>query len=345
MVPIPIKKKLAEELELCGFPVGDNQDSRLMSVLESILRLQKNGPRPLAFIEIYNQIQMDDPTTKLSKAWIHRVLKHLIEIGLVRVENPAARRKKYVTDVNSILNGFEELKSAKIQSLEEEKRKIQQKLDSITSLDCGYLSKEFVRSITGRQEEVSSRIVRGVEELHRVLRFNMLEKAGEGDIIRATLLWAGPFINETSSERMQRFIEAAERGAEVRYIISTDAFKLAEQANVNDLGSSMQDTMKAIFTLRAKEKLFDIRMYSGPKTYNQVSFNDESMALVISENPVTATWVTRNFNPDLIDNAIETFDKEWEGAKSFLNLTPEEFKAFGIPSEGLIRQVLNQDRE
>ncbi len=343
MTFIPIKKKLAQDLELCGFVVGENQDSRLMSVLESILRLQRDAPRPLAFLEIYNQIQKDDPSTKLSKAWIHRVLKQLIEIGLVRVDNPAARRKKYIADVNSIMNGFEGLKSGKIEELEDEKKRIQKKLDTITAIDCSYLSKEFVRAITGRQEEVSSRIVRGVDELHRVLRFNMLEKAGEGDIIRATLLWAGPFINETSNERMQRFMDAAERGAEVRYIISTDAFELAEQANIGGLATAMQDIIKGIFALKAKGKLFDIRLYSGPKTYNQVSFNDESMALIIAENPVTATWITRDFNPDLIDNARMTFDKEWERAKSFLRLTPDEFKSFGIPPKGLIKKILSNE--
>ena len=340
MIPIPIKKKLAEEFELCGFSVGENQDSRLMSVLESILKLQTEESTPLAFIEIYNQIQKDDPNTKLSKAWIHRVLKQLIETGLLRVDNPAARRKKYIADVNSIMNGFEKLKGKKIEELEEEKKRVQQKLDTITAIDCGHLSKEFVKGITGRQEEISSRIVRGVDELHRVLRFNMLEKAGEGDIIRATLLWAGPFLNETTKERMQRFIEAAERGAEVRYIVSTDAFQVIEKSELGGLLTSFQEMVKSILELKTKGKLFDARLYSGPKTYNQVSFNDESMALIIAENPVTATWITREFNPDLIDNARITFDKEWERAQSVLNLTAEDFKALGIAPEGLIRKIL-----
>ena len=311
-----------------------------MSVLESILKLHSNEPAPLAFIEIYNQIQKDDPNAKLSKAWIHRVLKQLIEMGLVRVDNPTARRKKYIADVNSIMTGFEKLKGIRIEELEEKKKEIQQELDRIASTDCGHISKEFVRAITGRQEEISSRIVRGVDELHRVLRFNMLEKAGEGDIIRATLLWAGPFLNETAQERMQKFIDAADRGAEVRYMVSTDAFQVIEKTEIGGLLASFQEMMRGILELRAKGKLFDARLYSGLKTYNQVSFNDESMALIISENPVTATWITRDFNPDLIDNARVTFDKEWEGAKSILSLTAEEFKELGIGPEGLIRKLI-----
>lgn len=102
--------------------------------------------------------------------------------------------------------------------------------------------------------------------------------------------------------------------------------------------------MKEVLDLRARGKKFDGRLYMGPKTYNQVSFNKESMALIIAENPVTATWITREFNPDLIDNAVESFDKDWEKAKSVLDLTPEDYKAFGAEPEGLIRKVLSKEQ-
>ncbi|MBE0527383.1 MAG: hypothetical protein IH631_10600, partial [Candidatus Thorarchaeota archaeon] len=101
--------------------------------------------------------------------------------------------------------------------------------------------------------------------------------------------------------------------------------------------------MTMFFDLRARGKKFDGKLYAGPKTYNQVSFNNESMALIIAENPVTATWITREFNPDLIDNAVESFDKDWEMAKSILDLTPDDYKAFGAEPEGLIRKALSRE--
>ncbi|TFG96932.1 hypothetical protein E4H12_09880, partial [Candidatus Thorarchaeota archaeon] len=158
----------------------------MTSILEAILKLQKDPPIPLTFAEIYDQLLKEDPNTILTKAWVHRVLKMLTEAKLVRLDNPAANRKRYLADVNTLMAGFEELKSKKIEELEAKQSEIEAQLAAVSVLDCGYLSKEFVKGITGRTEEVSSRIVRGVEELHRVLRFNMLEKAGEGDIIRAT---------------------------------------------------------------------------------------------------------------------------------------------------------------
>ena len=334
--------KLAKDLEILGFITRD-KDSRLMSILEVILKLQSDPPIPLAFAEIYDQLQKDDPSTKLTKAWVHRVLKMLTDAKLVRVDNPTAHRKKYIADVNTIMAGFEELKSAKIEELEAVQRNIKKELVEITALDCGYLSKEFVKGVSGRTEEVSSRIVRGVEELHRVLRFNMLERAREGDIIRATLLWLGPFVDETSRARVMRFFDAAEQGAEVRYMVSTDIFRAEEDSEIRQGLQGLVGMMQGLLDLKARGKKFDGRLYEGAKTYNQVSINNESMALIIAENPVTATWITREFNPDLIDNAVKTFDKDWKKARSVLDLTPEDYEAFGVAPEGLIRKVLSTE--
>ncbi|MGY5860571.1 MAG: hypothetical protein RTU63_14475 [Candidatus Thorarchaeota archaeon] len=314
-----------------------------MSILEIILKLQSDPPLALEFAEIYDQLLKDNPSTKLTKAWVHRVLKMLTEAKLVRLDNPSAHRKKYVADVNTLMAGFEEIKNTKIEDLETKQLDIEKEIAELSALDCGYLSKEYVKGVTGRSEDVSSRIVRGVEELHRVLRFNMLEKAGEGDIIRATLLWAGPWMNESIKARIQRFFDAAENGADVRYLISTDILQAEEDAGFQQSLQSLMGMVQVVHDLKDRGKMFDGRFYAGPKTYNQVSFNNESMALIIAENPVTATWITREFNPDLIDNAVESFDKDWDESKSIIDFTPKDFEAFGVGPEGLIRKVLSTD--
>ena len=341
MRDIPLKKELTLALELCGFPLGDKQESRLMNILGIILRLEQNPPIPLAFSDIYEQIQKEEPGTKLTKAWVHRVLKQLIESKLVRIDSPTAHRKRYIADVNTLMAGFEQLKSKRMEELEQQQENISRKIAEVTAIDCGHISREFVKGVTGRQEVVSSRIVRGVEELHRVLRFNMIEKANDGDIIRASMLWTGPFLNESTEVRIKRFFEAAERGADIRYLISTDIFQMMEDTEVRKNLDSFTAIARALAELRARGKLFDTRLYGGPKTYNQVSLNTESMALVIAEDPVTATWITREFNPDLIDNAVQTFDREWKKAKSLLTLTPEDFDMFGVGNEGIIRKVFH----
>jgi len=342
---MPIDEELAIALNLCGFATDGRQESRLMNILGVILRLQEVPPVPLSFAEIYRQLQKDDPTSTITKTWVHRVLKSLVDTQLIRVENPAAYRKRYIADINTVVAGFEQLKGKKVEDFETRSREIGDKLTKLNALDCGYLSKEFIKAVTGRQEEVSSRIVKGVNELHRVLRNNMLDVAGEGDIIRATVMWLEPFVDDETGTRLRRFVEAAERGTDVRFLVTTDMFRVEAERGIQ---GSVEQTIELLVTLvnmKDRGKKFDIRIYAGPHTYNQISFNNENMALVITENPVTATWMTRNFNPDLIDNAIKTFEKDWKKSKSFFELTQQEFDMFGVDSEELNRLMGSFEEE
>jgi hypothetical protein len=69
------------------------------------------------------------------------------------------------------------------------------------------------------------------------------------------------------------------------------------------------------------------------------------MALVIADNPLTATWITRDFNPDLIDNAVKAFDRDWKKSRSFLELTPQDLQALGVQPDALISRIRNIDTE
>ena len=103
--------------------------------------------------------------------------------------------------------------------------------------------------------------------------------------------------------------------------------------------------LHSVIEFRKSGIKFDVRLYDGPNTYNQVSFNNDNMALVIAENPMTATWITRDFNPDLIDNAVKAFDKDWRKAKSFLDMTPKEMQSLGVPLEALISEIDSDAKE
>ncbi len=336
---------ISRALELCGFLTGERQESRLMNLLSTILKMQTDPPIPLTFGEIYDQLMKDEQGSKLTKAWVHRVLKSLVDVQLVRLESPKARPKRYIADVNTVMAGLEQLKSERIKNLEMQRNEVEKTLVDVTNLDCGELAQQFVKSVTGTRQKISSRRVRGVEDLHRVLKYNMTDVAKKGDIIRVTVLWFGPFVNDSTLDRSTKFIDAAKRGAEIRYMLSTDVFNLEEMTRNKsiDLGAAVE-LMQNLFELRRSGVKFDIRIYDGPKTYNQVSINRDNMVLVIAENPVSATWVTRDLNPDLIDNAVKAFDKDWKKATPFIDMAPEVMKSFGVEPGGLISKISGRKR-
>jgi Fe2+ or Zn2+ uptake regulation protein len=334
--------ELLEALDLVGLAAGDRQESRLMNLLTVILRLQKESTTPLTFSEIYEKLLKEEPETKLTKAWVHRVLKSLVDTQLIRLESPNARRKRYIADVNTVMAGLEHLKTQRLHALEDQKAEIDKAIEEATKLECGTLAQEFVKEVTGATQEISSRIVKGVDELHRVLKYNILDVAKKGDTIRATLLWVGPFFGSGSVERVQEFVDTAMKGVDVRYMISPDILKAERSARENVDPEKAVQLVQGLNELRKKGVKFDFRIYVGPKTYFQVSLNNDNMALVITEDPMTATWITRDFNPDLIDNAVKAFDRDWKKAKSVLDMTPEELSAFGAEPGGLITKILSR---
>lgn len=339
-----IDEDLTKALELCGFITEERKESRLMNILGVILRLQSDPPIALNFSDIYDQVLKEDHDSKLSKAWVHRVLKSLVDSNLVRIENPSSRRKRYIADVNTVMSGLEQFKSQRLRDLELKEREIIEEVSKLNSLDCGVLSQRFIESMAGRTEEISSRIVKGIDELHRVLKYNMLDLGKKGDIIRATLLWVGPWIDSSPKERLLKFFEAAERGVDIRYLVSTDIFKIENNESIRANLVGLMEMVGRVIDMQKRGIKFQAKFYSGPKTYNQITFNRENMALVINENPVTATWITRKFNPDLIDNAVKSFDRDWKKGKSILELKPEDFEAFGAKPGGLISKMLSSNQ-
>ncbi|MHA1939289.1 MAG: hypothetical protein ACW97O_13850 [Candidatus Thorarchaeota archaeon] len=131
---------------------------------------------------------------------------------------------------------------------------------------------------------------------------------------------------------MMKFIDAANNGAEVRYLVTIDILGAEQMLNRDMDPGKMRGIVQGIFKMREAGLKFDVRIFPGVRTYSQVSLNNESTALVITENPLTATWLTREFNPDLIDNAVTSFDEHWESAISLFELTADGHKITNLCS-------------
>ncbi len=328
-----------EALEALGLSIGTaEEESRTIGVLRAILKIQGNPPVPRTFAEVYESVLKENPDSKLSKAWVHRVLKPLVEAQLVRVESQSAYRKRYVINVNTIMTGLEHLKTDRISQITSEIESLKSNHEQVSKLDCGVLAQQLVKALTGQDQVPTTRIVRGVEELNRVLKYNITDVAKKGDVIRATVLWLTPLL-KGGEDRMMKFIDAAMRGADVRYLVTLDILSAGQLVEQDMDSQKMGEVAQGIIKMREAGIKIDVRVFPAGRTYSQVSLNDQSTALIITENPLTATWLTREFNPDLIDNAISSFDKNWEKAKSLFELTPEDFEEMGAGSSPIAKML------
>ncbi len=313
-IKMAIDREIADKLGLIGL----SQDSRALSVLSVILRLTEENSEPVTAGQIHEAISQEQTDTEVTKTWIHRVVKTLTEMKLIRSETEQAYRKRYLTDLGTIVSGLEFLKSQTIEGVMREQKELHSKIQLIESCEPEELGIQLVEGITGSKQRMSSRFIRGLTEFHRVTNFSIYQVAKKGDIIRNCMLWVEPFLTADLGERIQRLVVAAERGVEIRYFV-TDEFQSADSAVFQSMEpEKLQQFVVQFLSLLKTGKKIDFRVYTGPKnTYQFASLNQDRIAFFLTYDPLTAVYFTRDFNPDLINNSVSTFDKYWDDAPSF----------------------------
>ncbi len=335
-----IDEKTKAALRSLGLVVGNSVDSRTLNLLGAVLRIQEDPPAPLPFKRIYESMMVDNPGSSLTKAWVQRVLKSLVNDRLIRVESEHAYRKMYLADVSTVMAGLENIKSETIQKLNGQRSVLTQQLDFVTSLDCGSLAENLVEGLTGDRQKLSSRFIKGMDEFYRVTNSTIFDASKEGDIIRCSVMTFAPYL-QGAVERVDRVFVAAARGIEVRYSVTIEALIRDGSIRSEITPDALARTIAAFIGCRKEGQPIDIRFNDGPKnTYRFMSLNNDSMAFMISDNPMTAAWITRQFNPDLIDNAIANFDSQWEKSISLNDLSPEYLKKTGIPPDSYIATTM-----
>ncbi len=335
-----IDEKTNAALKSLGLVVGSSVDSRTLNLLGAVLRIQEDPPVPLSFKVIYEAMMNDNPGPNLTKAWVQRILKSLVDASLIRVESEHAYRKMYVADVNTVMAGLENIKSETIQKLNSQRSALMQQLDFVASMDCGLLAENLVEGLTGGRQKLSSRFIKGMDEYYRVTNSTIFESAKEGDIIRCSIITFTPYL-QGATERVDRIFVTAVRGVEVRYSVTTESLIQDDSIRSEVTPEALAGTIGTFIDCRKEGLPVDIRFNEGPKnTYQFMSLNNDCMAFIISDNPMNAAWITREFNLDLIDNAIANFDSQWEKSISLMDISPEYIKKTGISPDSYIATTL-----
>ncbi len=244
---------------------------------------------------------------------------------LIRIENEQAYRKRYTTDVDTITNGLEFLKTRSIADIKKEQARMEEKQEMIERCDCSTIAETLVGDVTGQKVQLGSRFIRGLDEFYRVSDNSIFAAAQEKDIIRNSLLWLSPFVTH-ATDRIKKMVSAVENGTEIRYLVARNIF---EQGNLIGEAVGLKKVQEALGVLVSiyGEGKIDVRIYDGPKNaYNFTSLNEDRIAFILTQEPLTAIYFTREFNPDLICNSIESFDKLWTAAPSFLEMILSHMK-------------------
>ncbi len=320
-----------EGLELIGFTYQTGIDSKAIILLQSMLKAQVEKGRSLSFSDVYDAFSIEDEGKKTSRAWIHRLLKSLIDQHLVAIEDVSARRNNYVCDINTLSAGLSFLRDKAVQTVHEQSRELEERERKLKNLDTTSLAENLHESMTGRKKHPTSRFLKGLDEFHRVTDETIYKPSKLGDIIRNSVANVGPFV-PGYAERTIRLFTMAAKGVEVRYSVAPDSLK---EEGIFGADMNVEFMQHALKMLRGPGEEGQPGLHArinpaAPKSHQFASLNNEIMALWISEYPPTAAWITRDFNADLIDDIIKTFDEQWEKSIHINKALDELLKKHGI---------------
>ncbi|MHA1577743.1 MAG: hypothetical protein ACTSU3_10320 [Candidatus Thorarchaeota archaeon] len=332
-------EELSRILSRLGIAFGKDQEGRPITVLRAVIQSTEELDGSCTFGDIYDRLVHSEMELRVSKAWVHRILKSLVEDQLIRLENPDSMRKNYVGNVQTVASGLETLKEKKWTILSEEMNQLREQIATFDEIECGYVAEGLVQQLTGQEQILTSRFLRGVDELNRVLKYNIHAPAKKGDIIRMSMMWLGPF-GQGILNRSMKYFESASQGVETRWLANMGMLVDESAPDIEvplEIGMAL---MLKVVKLRMEGHKIDVRLYAGAQTYNASILNADRIAMIISDNPMTATYVTKEFNPDLIEDAVSSFDSIWERAISLFDPDIKSLEKAGIDKSSYIGKLL-----
>ncbi len=338
-----MSENMDEALSILGLESSNAHTSRVMDILNTVLNLQLELKRPMSFAEILSRVNATHDKAEITRTWLHRLLKDLIEKGLVQIEDEIIHNRKYICDINSLIFGLRKMKS---DAIEESTKQIQDLKSTVTKLEAlntNNIAQYLFLSLTGQKGIRGSRYIKGMDEFHQVTNETIYDIAKAGDVIRCSVLNVGSFVG-TGDKRLGRLFKTATTGADIKYAVSLEAFQIKREEVTDNTREWMQRFVASVFNAQGKGVDFRL-LRPGVKRYQFVSLNDEVMALMIADNPVTAAWVTQEYNSDLIGSAIDAFEEEWKFAIPVDKLNAEVLKGLGIPEDNFMVSILEKGKQ
>lgn len=303
---------LTSTLKSLGLQLDSVQAPVMLPLLKAIVESKRDYETPLASSEVWRLLGRFEPGKKLPKAASKKALRTLVEVGLVEAKASGTRRKGYFASASTVENGLRKFAKRVKSEIIQEISLVDSERKAVSNIDCGVLAQGLVEELTGHRHRISSRLITGAEDITRAVGYNMGDVAHKGDVIRVTVVSPSPFLDE-QEELIDEIARAAHNGAEVRCLVQARLEKALFNA------AALRHSAKRAGGPKSREEQeygMEVMAYDGPNPYHAATYGNQCMALVVSEDPVTVTWITRDFNPDIIDQSISVFDDLWQNARS-----------------------------
>ncbi|TFF91260.1 hypothetical protein EU545_04830 [Candidatus Thorarchaeota archaeon] len=296
------KQTILTVLDLLGFDPTENK----AKILSAIVKSKTHESDWVPFKKLYNQLLLEKGLTleerdvKLEPL-VYRVLSDLEEEGYISVDRSSYRHgyKSSLSEIAAALRA--QILRAK-RSIRSRIEEINTDLEIIDELEKRPPVNLLVEAVTGIRPEDRTEYASGIDAVRRMIDEIVYARGRKGDTVRISTSWTGSDWREVH-ERFNSVGTLARRGASVHILTS-------KEWSVSD---KMEEQMKEYYK-KLRDESLDIEIKHRAREsamYQMMTRNRDEIVLVVSEDPVAATFIPRSANPMLIDNSVEVFDREF----------------------------------
>jgi DNA-binding PadR family transcriptional regulator len=286
-------------LELVGF----DPDERRMVVLRALMKAQRGHDTLVTFEDIKDAFMIEEGEKSVSDPLLYRSLTSLEKDGFIIIDRTGYRHR-YGTSHKVMRVGLKRAKENAVKYLEKKVNQLEYEIEELTYLDSGTLASQFVSTMTGRHARPKPIFAEGLEPCFSLIEREICKQANRGDIIRFTTDWM-----RTGKDHEGRIASIfnclGKSGAEIRVLCRSED-KDGFTANLGAVIQKLADQGHNI-DLR--------RCIRQDATYQFVSKSGEGMVLIVAEEPLAGTWISREANTLLIETAIENFSEDYAKAE------------------------------
>ena len=287
--------------------IGLERTRKDMIILGALLKAQKAPNDFIDFETLRTQLASEEGSRKGKDPLIYRSLSFLEKEGFLKIDK-GSHKHGYNSNIAIIEKALEKIISKNIKSLEKELKQIDEETTVLSEIDSDIMASGLIDFVAGKKKIEKSIFAQGWENILTIFDNKLYIDLKKGDTIRVKLEWLSK-INYMDAKRVMNIEKFLKKGVEF-------------QSLDHDQGEEkLRESYKG-FIENWRNKGYKVGYRVFPRedaTYQFMGRSTEGIVLVVSESPLSATWIPRSANPDLVDNAIESFDRDYERGTDILD--------------------------
>jgi hypothetical protein len=293
---VTIELKHEEVLEI----IGIDKTKKDMIILGALLKAQKAPTDFIDFETLREQLAIDEGSRKGKDSLIYRSLSRLEKEGFLKIDK-SGHKHGYNSSIALIEKALEKIVLRNAKTLNKTLMSVDSDVKTLSDMDSDAMASSVIDLTAGKTKIEKPVFAQGWDNIVKMIHDKVYRGLTKGDVVRISLEW----LSQTDYMNPSGLIDAEklfEKGVEFR---SIDHDRGEKEFRKNIQG----------FVMKIRDYGGNVGYRILPRkdaTYQFIARNTQGIVLVVSESPLSATWIPRNSNPELVDNAIESFDNDFE---------------------------------